>query len=92
MKRATSRFPGGSVGKESDCDEGAKSSIPGSERYSGGGHGNLLQHSCVDNPMGRGAWRATVHGVTKSQTGLKRLSKHACTPEGSSEGFMGSFL
>ena len=44
------------------------SSIPGSERSSGGGHGNPLQYSCLENPMERGAWRATVHGVAKSRT------------------------
>ena len=43
-----------------------KGSIPGSGRYPGGGHGNPLQDSCLGNPMDRGAWRATVHGVTKS--------------------------
>ena len=41
-------------------------SIPGSGRSSGGRHGNPLQDSCLENPMDRGAWRATVHGVTKS--------------------------
>ena len=43
----------------------------------GGGHGNPLQYSCLENPMDRGAWRATVHGVAKSQTWLKWLSSHA---------------
>ena len=42
------------------------SSLPGSERVPGGGNGNLLQYSCLENPMDRGAWRATVHGVTRS--------------------------
>ena len=41
-------------------------SIPGSERSPGRGHGNLLQYSCMENPMGRGAWWATVHSVTES--------------------------
>ena len=50
-------------------------------RSPGGGHGNPLQYSCLENPMGRGAWRATVHGVTKSQTRLKWLSTHVHTPE-----------
>ena len=45
-------------------------SIPGSGRHPGGGHGNLLQYSCLDNPMDRGASWATVHGVAKSQTQL----------------------
>ena len=43
-------------------------SIPGSGRSPGGGHGNPLQYSSLENPMDRGAWRATVHRVTKSQT------------------------
>ena len=43
-------------------DEGL---IPGSGRSPGGGHGNPLQYSCLENPMDRGAWWATVHGVTK---------------------------
>ena len=41
-------------------------SIPGSGRSPGGGHGNLLQYSCLENPMDREAWQATVHGVAKS--------------------------
>ena len=48
--------------------------IPGSGRSSGGGHGNPLHYSCLENPMDRGAWQVTVHGVTKSQTRLERLS------------------
>ena len=46
-------------------------SIPGSARSHGGGHGNPLQYSCLENPMDGGAWRATVHGVAQSQTQLK---------------------
>ena len=42
--------------------------IPGSERSPGGGHGNPLKYSCLENPMDRGAWQSTVHRVTKSQT------------------------
>ena len=45
-------------------------SIPESGRSLGGGHGNPLQYSCLENPMDRGVWWATVHGVAKSQTGL----------------------
>ena len=45
-------------------------SIPGSGRSPGGGHGNPLQYSCLENPMDRGAWWATVHGVAKSRTQL----------------------
>ena len=51
--------------------------IPGLGRSPGGGHGNPLQYSCLENPMDRGAWQATVHRVTESQTQLKRLSMHA---------------
>ena len=53
-------------------------SIPGSGRSPGGGHGNPLQYSCLGNPMDRGAWLATVHGVTKSQTQLQQLSMYTC--------------
>ena len=65
-------FPDGSVGKESACnarDTGDMGWVPG-ERSPGGGNGKLLQYSCLENPMDRGAWRATVHGVTKSQMQL----------------------
>ena len=48
--------------------------IPRSERSPGGGHGNLLQYSCLENPMDRGVWWATIHRVTKSWTRLKPLS------------------
>ena len=44
--------------------------IPGLGRSPGGGHGNPLQYSCLENPMDRGAWQATVHGVPKSQIHL----------------------
>ena len=50
--------------------------IPGSGRSPRGGHGNPLQYSCLENPMDRGAWRATVHGVAKSQKQLKQPSTH----------------
>ena len=49
-------------------------SIPGLGRFPEEGHGNPLQHSCLENPVDRGAWRAVVHGVTKSRT---RLSMHS---------------
>ena len=67
-------FPGGSVGKESAYkagNTGDLGSIPGLGRFPGGGHSNPLQDSCLENPMGRGAWRATVHRVTKSWTRLE---------------------
>ena len=50
--------------------------ISGLGRSPGGGHGNPLQYSCLESPMGRGAWRATVHGVAESQT---RLGETVCT-------------
>ena len=55
-------------GKESTCQAGDAGSIPESGRSLVEGHGNPLQYSCLENSMDRGAWRATVHGVTKSQT------------------------
>ena len=54
-------------GKESLCNAGELGSIPGSVRSPGEGNGNPLQYSCLENPMDRGAWQATVHGVSKSQ-------------------------
>ena len=62
-------FPGSSVGKES-CNAGDPGSIPGSGRSLGEGIGYPLQYSGLENSMDRGAWRANVHGVAKSQTQL----------------------
>ena len=59
---------GSSDGKESTCNAGDPGQIPGSRRFPLEGSGNLLQYSCLENPMDRGAWRATVQGVAKSQT------------------------
>ena len=70
LSRVTEFFPGGSVGKESTCNVGDLGSIPGVGRSPGGGHGNPLQYSGLENPMDRAAWRATVYGVAKSQTRL----------------------
>ena len=64
-------FPSGSAVKNPLANAGNVGLIPGSGRSSGGGHGNPLQYSCLENLMDRGAWQATVHGVTKSQTQLK---------------------
>ena len=61
-------FPGGSVDKECTYNEGDTGSIPESGRSPGGGHGNPLQYSCLENPMDRGHCRVTVHRVAKSQT------------------------
>ena len=52
-------------------------SIPQLGRSPGGGHGNPLQYSCLENSMGREAWRATTHWVANSRTQLKQLSMHA---------------
>ena len=61
-------FLGGSVKKNSPVNAGEASSIPVSERSSGGGNGNSIQYSCLKNPMDRGAWRVTVYRVGKSWT------------------------
>ena len=58
-------FPGVSVVKNPPANAGDAGSIPGLERSPGEGNGNLLQYSCLGNRMDRGAWMATVHGVTK---------------------------
>ena len=63
-------FPGGSDGKESACNEGDPGLIPGLGRSPGEGNSNPLQYSCLENSKVRGAWWATVHGVTKSRTQL----------------------
>ena len=73
-------FPDGSVSKESTCnagDLGDAGLIPGLGRSPRRGHGNPLQYSCLENPLDRGAWWATVPRVTQSQTQLKRLSTPA---------------
>ena len=56
---------GGSDGKASACNSGDPGSIPGLGRSPGEGNGNPLQYSCLENPVDRGAWQATVHRVTK---------------------------
>ena len=72
-------FPGGSDGKESAHNAGDPGSIPGSGRSPGEGNGNPLQYSCLENSMDRGAWQATVHGVTKSWTRLSDSRQdHIC--------------
>ena len=67
-----SNLPGGSVVKNPPSNAGDLGSIPGSARFPGGGNGNPLQYSCLENPMDRGAWWATVHGFAKSWTLLNR--------------------
>ena len=61
-------FPSGSLGKEPACnagDAGDMGSIPGLGRPHGRGHGNPFQHSCLENPMGRGGWQATFHRLQR---------------------------
>ena len=70
VRGALRGFPGGSDGKASACNVRDPGSIPGSVISPGEGNGNPLQDSCLENPMDRGAWRATVRVVAKSQTWL----------------------
>ena len=65
---AVGHIPSGSESKENACNAGDPDSIPGSGRPPGGGHGYLLQYSCLKNSMDRGGWQVTVCGLTKSQT------------------------
>ena len=74
IKEIALHHPGGSEAKASACNEGDLGSIPGSGRSPGEGTGNPLQYSCLENPTDRGAWWATVHGVTKSWTQLSDLT------------------
>ena len=69
--RLSMGFPGGSDGKKSACNAGDLGLIPGLGRSPGGGHGNPLQYSCLENLMVRGPWQATVPRVTKIQIQLK---------------------
>ena len=66
----TQGLPDGSAGEESACNAGDTGSVPGSGRSPGGGNGNPLQYSCLENPMDRGSWQATVRGVAKGWTQL----------------------
>ena len=67
-----------SEGEESACGVGDPGSIPGLERSPGEGNGYPLQYSCLENPMNRGAWQATVHGVVKESDMTEQL--HFCFP------------
>ena len=62
-----SGFPGGSDGKASAYNVGDLGSVPGLGRSPGEGNGNPFQYFCLENPMDRGAWRATVHKLTESE-------------------------
>ena len=63
-------------GKESACNAGDPGSIPGSGRSPGGGNGNPLQYSCLEKPMDRGAWRATVCGGRTESDMTEQLSSN----------------
>ena len=76
-------FPGGSVGEESPAragDTGDAGSVPASGRSLGGEHGNPLQYSCLENPMDRGGWQATVLDVAESDT-TDQLIKQNILPQ-----------
>ena len=84
-------FPGGASGKKLATNAGGirdAGSVPGSGRSPGGGHGNPLQGSCLENPMDRGAWWAADLRVAQSQTRLKWLSMHAHSVQ---KGFLSNF-
>ena len=68
-------FPGGASGKEPTC-QCRRPKILRLGRFPGGGHGNPLQYSCLENPMDRGTWWATVPRFANSLTRMKRLSRH----------------
>ena len=69
-------FPGGSAVKNTPSNVGDAGSIPELGKYPGEENGNLLQYSCLGNPMDRGAWKATVHGVTKESDTTQRLNNN----------------
>ena len=71
MERDIFGFPGDSAVKNLPANAGDVGLIPGLGRSPGEGNGNAFQYSCLGNPMGRGTWQATVHGVAKSRTWLK---------------------
>ena len=65
-------------GKDFVCNAGDTGLIPGFGKSPGGGHGNPLQYSCLENPMKRGAWQAIVHRTAKSSAWLKQNTTHTC--------------
>ena len=70
-------FPSGSVVKNLPANAEDEGLIPGSGRAPEKGNGNPLQYSCLGNPIDRGAWQATVHGVIESQTCLSNYTTYA---------------
>jgi len=83
-------FPGGSVSKDSACDAGDLGSILRSGRSPGEGNGNPLQYSCLENPMDRGAWQATVHGITR--VGHNLTTKPSITILGTGQDYSGKTI
>ena len=71
-------FPCGLSGKDSACNAGDQGLILGSGRFPGEGNGNPLQYSSLENPMDRGAWLATVHGVTRVRHNLATKPPQQC--------------
>ena len=71
-------FPDGSEGKKFACNAGHPGWIPGLGRSLGEGNGNQLQYSCLEKPMDRGAWQATVHAVANSWTRLSDFTSNLC--------------
>ena len=90
-------FPGGSEVKASACNAGDLGSIPGSGRSPGEGNGNPLQYSCLENPMNKGAWWATVRELAKNlipqqaQASLLFLEGHLSNIHQHIPGFMQCF-
>ena len=76
------RLPWWLSGKECTCQAGDMCLIPGSERSPGEGNGNPLQYSCLGNSRDRGAWRATVHEVSKESDTTQRLNNNSNSEEG----------
>ena len=70
FKKNIQGFPGGSNDKEASCSAGDPGLIPESGRFPGDGNGYPVQYSGLENPINRGAWRATVHEVTRHETQL----------------------
>ena len=73
-------FPSGSDGKDSACNVGYPGSTPGFGRSPGGGHGNSLQYSCLENPRDGGAWRAAVHGLKLNVVGYMNSRSNSKGP------------